>query len=91
ILWEQKMNTVTYSEARQNLAKTMQEVVENHEPVLITRAKNEDCVLISLAHYRSLEETAYLLRSPANAAHLQRSIEQLRQNRGTEQELIECD
>ena len=42
------MNTVTYSEARQNLAKTMQEVVENHEPVLITRAKNEDCVLISL-------------------------------------------
>ena len=85
------MYTLTYSEARKNLAKTMQEVVQNHEPVLITRAKNEDCVLMSLSHYRSLEETAYLLRSPANAKRLQRSIEQLRQNGGKERELIECD
>lgn len=85
------MNTITYSEARQNLAQTMQTVVQNHEPVLITRAKNEDCVLISLEHYRSLEETAYLLRSPVNAKRLQRSIEQLRQNDGKERELIECD
>ena len=46
---------------------------------------------MSLSHYRSLEETAYLLRSPANAKRLQRSIEQLRQNGGKERELIECD
>lgn len=85
------MHTVTYSEVRQNLAQTMQEVVHNHEPVLITRAKNESCVLISLAHYRSLEETAYLLRSPANAARLQRSIEQLKQGKGVERELAQCD
>lgn len=85
------MHTVTYSEVRQNLAQTMQEVVQNHEPVLITRAKNESCVLISLAHYRSLEETAYLLRSPANAARLQRSIEQLKQGKGVERELAQCD
>ena len=85
------MQTVTYSEVRQNLAQTMQNVVQNHEPVLITRAKNESCVLISLEHYRSLEETAYLLRSPVNAARLQRSIEQLKQGKGTEKALTPCD
>lgn len=85
------MHTMTYSEARQNLAQTMHEVVQNHEPVLITRTKEEACVLISLSHYRSLEETAYLLRSPANAKRLLNSVEQLRQNNGKERELIECD
>lgn len=83
------MQAMTYSDARQNLAQTMKNVVENHEPVLITRNKNEDCVLISLSHYRSLEETAYLLRSPANAKHLQRSVEQLRSGNGKVQELHE--
>ena len=83
------MQAKTYSEVRQNLASTMKDVVENHEPVLITRNKNEDCVLISLSHYRSLEETAYLLRSPANASRLQRSVEQLRSGNGQAQELSE--
>lgn len=83
------MHTLSYSEVRQNLAKTMQEVVENHEPVLITRAKNEDCVLMSLAHYRSLEETAYLLRSPVNAQRLNQAIQQLKNGNGTERELSE--
>lgn len=83
------MHTLSYSEARQNLAKTMQEVVQNHEPVLITRTKNEDCVLMSLAHYRSLEETAYLLRSPVNAQRLNQAIQQLKNGNGSEQELSE--
>ncbi|QMT30416.1 YoeB-YefM toxin-antitoxin system antitoxin YefM [Alysiella filiformis] len=84
------MHTLSYSEARQNLAKTMQEVVQNHEPVLITRTKNnEDCVLMSLAHYRSLEETAYLLRSPVNAQRLNQAIQQLKNGNGMERELSE--
>lgn len=83
------MQAISYSQARQTLAKTMTSVVENYEPVLITRTTGENCVLISLAHYRSLEETAYLLRSPANAQRLLSAIEQLHQNEGQERELIE--
>lgn len=83
------MQTLTYSQARQSLAATMTEVVDNHEPILITRNKGENCVLMSLSQYRSLEETAYLLRSPANAQRLIASIEQLRQNQGQMRELIE--
>ena len=83
------MQAISYSQARQILTKTMTAVVENYEPVLITRTTGEDCVLISQAHYRSLEETAYLLRSPANAQRLLSAIEQLCQNEGQERELIE--
>ena len=46
------MQAISYSQARQILTKTMTAVVENYEPVLITRTTGEDCVLISLAHYR---------------------------------------
>ncbi|QIW15932.1 prevent-host-death family protein [Pasteurellaceae bacterium RH1A] len=83
------MQTITYSEARQNLAQTMANVVKNVEPMLITRTKGENCVLMSYEQFRSLEETAYLLRSPANAKRLMASIEQLRENQGLERELIE--
>ncbi|WP_273393531.1 YoeB-YefM toxin-antitoxin system antitoxin YefM [Actinobacillus porcinus] len=83
------MQAVTYSQARQSLASTMVAAVDNHEPILITRNKGEDCVLMSLSHFRSLEETAYLLRSPANAQKLFLSIEQLRQGKGTSRELAE--
>lgn len=83
------MQAMTYTELRQNLAKTLKTVIENHEPILIARNKEEDCVLISLSHYQSLEETAYLLRSPANATRLLHSIEQLRNHQGQERALEE--
>ena len=46
-------------------------------------------VMLSLEDYQSMEETAYLLRSPANARHLLESIAELEAGKGTEQELIE--
>ncbi|WP_339058391.1 YoeB-YefM toxin-antitoxin system antitoxin YefM [Candidatus Regiella endosymbiont of Tuberolachnus salignus] len=76
------MRTISYSEARQNLSATMVKVVEDQVPILITRQKGKSCVLMSLEEYESLEETAYLLRSPANAKRLMHSIEELRSGKG---------
>ena len=61
------MSTISYSSARENLAATMDQVCDNHEPVVITRQKQRSVVILSLEDYKALEETSYLLRSPANA------------------------
>lgn len=81
------MQVITYSEARQNLASTMTKVVENIEPIIITRSRGESCVLMSLAEFEALQETAYLLRNPANAEKLTKSIAQLRAGKGKKREL----
>ncbi|WP_386693744.1 YoeB-YefM toxin-antitoxin system antitoxin YefM [Lonepinella sp. MS14435] len=81
------MQTITYSEARQNLASLMARTVNNVETITITRTKGESCVLMSLAEFEALTETAYLLRSPANARHLLASIEELRNGKVVEREL----
>ncbi len=71
------MKTVNYSEARQNLTSVMNDAIDDRIPVLITRQNGIPCVLLSLDEYQSLEETAHLLRSPANARHLLDSIDEL--------------
>ncbi len=83
------MRTISYSEARQNLSATMLKTVEDRAPILITRQNGEACVLMSLEEYNSLEETAYLLRSPANAKRLMNSIESLRNGNVIEKEIDE--
>jgi antitoxin YefM len=70
------MDAVTYSAARANLAKTMDKVVDNHTPIVITRKTGRNVVIISLEDYESMEETNYLLRSPKNAKRLLDSIQQ---------------
>lgn len=82
------MKAITYTAARQNLAKTMEAVCRDHSPVIITRKTNESVVIMSLEDYNSLEETAYLLRSPKNTRRLIESIAQLDAGKGTERELI---
>lgn len=83
------MKAITYTTARQNLAKTMEEVCKDHTPVIVTRKKNESVVIISLEDYEALEETAYLLRSPRNTKRLIEAIVQLEDGKGTERELVE--
>lgn len=82
------MRTISYSEARQNLSATMMKAVEDHAPILITRQNGEACVLMSLEEYNSLEETAYLLRSPANARRLMDSIDSLNQAKERKRTLL---
>ncbi|MHB1421465.1 MAG: type II toxin-antitoxin system Phd/YefM family antitoxin [Bacillota bacterium] len=80
------MNTITYTAARSNLAQTMKDVCADHEPVIITR-KDEAVVMLSLEDYKSLEETAYLLRSPKSAKRLLESVAELEGGKGKEREL----
>ena len=83
------MDSISYTAARANLAKTMDRVCEGHEPVIITRSGESSVVMLSLEDFNSLEETAYLLRSPRNAKRLLEAIAELEQGRGTERELAE--
>lgn len=68
---------ITASEARRNLFPLIEQVNEDRTPIEIT-SKRGDAVLIGIDDYRALEETAYLLRSPANVRRLLESLEQAR-------------
>ncbi len=83
------MKAISYSAARENLASTMDQVCNDRDPVIITRKRSQSVVMISLEDYEALEETAYLLRAPANARRLLEAIRSLEEGAGTERELIE--
>ncbi|PXA03660.1 type II toxin-antitoxin system prevent-host-death family antitoxin [Coraliomargarita sinensis] len=83
------MNAMTYSSARENLAKTITDVCRNHDPVIITKKGVESVVMMSLEDYESMKETTYLLRSPKNARRLLESIQQLEEGKGREKDLLE--
>lgn len=83
------MTVITYSELRNNLKKMMDKACNDHETVIVNRKNHADVVMLSLADYESLQETAYLLRSPANAKRILESVESFRNGEGTERDLIE--
>ncbi|GAB3857994.1 YoeB-YefM toxin-antitoxin system antitoxin YefM [Nocardioides maradonensis] len=83
------MKTLSYSESRARYAEVLDSVVNDREEVVITRAGREPAVIVSLDDYESLKETAYLLRSPANARRLLASIDELEAGKGTARELLE--
>jgi antitoxin YefM len=83
------MDAISYTSARANLASTMEQVCNDHAPVIITRKSEAPVVMMSLEDYQAMEETTYLLRSPANARNLLESIAELEVGKGTEYALIE--
>lgn len=85
------MQTMSYTESRARYAEVLDRVVDDREEMVITRAGHEPVVIVSLADYESLRETAYLMRSPANARRLLDAMEQLEAGRGTPRELVEAD
>ena len=82
------MDALTYSTARENLAATIKRVVDDRTPILITKKRDAAVVMISLEEYQALEETAHLLRSPANARRLLDSIDALEAGKGTRRKLV---
>ena len=81
------MKSITYTAARENLASTINRVCEDQAPVVITKNRDQAVVMLSLAEYESLQETAYLLRSPANARRLLESIASLERGKGVKRKL----
>ncbi len=85
------MKAITYTAARENLAQTIERVCEDHDPVIITKRRDQAVVLMSLEDYQSLEETSYLQRSPRNAKRLREAVEQLRTGKGSARELPDLE
>jgi len=83
------MDAISYTAVRANLSKTMEKVCNDHAPIIITRKRESPVVMLSLEDYQAMEETTYLLRSPANARNLLESIAVLEEGKGFEKELIE--
>jgi len=82
------MRIVSFTEARNGLKSVLNRVVNDADCTVITRRDSEDAVVMSLDYYNSLMETVYLLRSPANAEHLSKSIEQFEQGRAQARPLL---
>jgi antitoxin YefM len=76
------MKAITYTAARENLASTMDAVCRDRSPLIITRNRDQSVVMLSLEDYEGLQETAHLLRSPANARRLLESIRDLEKGKG---------
>lgn len=85
------MKIITFTEARNSLKAVLDGVVNDADTTVITRRDSENAVVMSLDYYNSLMETVHLLRSPANADHLNKSIAQYRSGKATERELIDAD
>lgn len=85
------MKTMSYTESRARYAEVLDSVVNDREEVVITRAGHEPVVIVSLADFESMRETAYLMRSPANARRLLDSMERLEAGHGEPHDLIDAD
>jgi antitoxin YefM len=83
------MNAITYTEARETLAETIRRVCQDHDPIIITRKREDSVVMIALDDFESLTETAYLLRSPRNTRRLLDSLKELEEGKGIERALAE--
>jgi antitoxin YefM len=83
------MDTLSISDTRANLKAVMDRVVADKVPIAIARQRGEGVVMISASEWASIEETLYLLQSPANAKRLLEAVRGLEAGEGEEHALIE--
>jgi antitoxin YefM len=82
------MKVVNFSEARNHLKSVLDQVVDDADYTVITRRDADDAVVMSLVQFNGLMETVHLLKSPANVAHLSKSIQQYRAGKTDERGLL---
>lgn len=82
------MKIVTYSEARSALKAVLDRVHEDADVTVISRRDGANAVVMSLDHYESIMETMHLLSTPANAAHLAKSIAQRKAGKARRRERV---
>ncbi|WP_136068081.1 type II toxin-antitoxin system Phd/YefM family antitoxin [Modicisalibacter radicis] len=85
------MRIISFTEARNSLKAVLDNVVNDADTTVITRRDAENAVVMSLDYYNGLMETVHLLRSPANAEHLNKSIAQYKAGKVAERELMDGD
>ncbi|WP_216653596.1 type II toxin-antitoxin system Phd/YefM family antitoxin [Nocardioides sp. zg-DK7169] len=85
------VKTLSYTESRARYAQVLDDVVNDREEVVITRAGHPSVVIVSLEDFESLRETAYLMRSPANARRLLDAMERLEADAGESHDLLDAD
>jgi antitoxin YefM len=81
------MNAVPALQAAKNLDALIDQIIEDAEPAILLNDKGSKAVLMSLDEFNSWQETLYLLSNPANAEHLHRSLQEVREGKGIELEL----
>ncbi len=84
------MRTISFSEARNRLKQVIDKVVDDADVAVITRRDAPDAVVMSLETFNSWQETVHLLKTPANAKHLARSIAQLRAGKLKRRKLVDA-
>ena len=84
------MRTISFSEARNHLKQVIDQAVDDADITVITRRDAPDAVVMSLDTFTSWQETVHLLKTPANAAHLAKSIKQLRAGKTKPNDLIDA-
>ncbi len=82
------MKIITYSEARSSFKSVLDQVNEDADVTIISRRDGADAVVMSLDHYQSIMETMHLLSTPANVAHLAKSIAQHKAGKAARRELV---
>lgn len=82
------MKVINFSDVRNNFKKVIDDVVKDADYTIITRRNSEDAIVMSLDTFNSIMETVHLLKSPANARHLSKSIKQYKQGKVSSRELI---
>ena len=84
------MRTISFSDARNRLNQVIDQTVEDADVTVITRRDAPDAVVMSLETFNSWQETVHLLKTPANAAHLAKSIRQLRAGKAKPRDLVDA-
>ena len=84
------MRIISFSEARNNLKQVIDQVVDDADVAVISRRDSPDAMVMSLETFNSWMETVHLLKTPANAAHLDKSIQQLRKGKTRMRALFEA-
>ncbi len=84
------MRVINFSDARNRLKSVLDQVVDDIDYTVISRRDADDAVVMSLEHFNGLMETVHLLKSPANAAHLAKSIKQYRTGKTERHEMVDA-
>lgn len=83
------MEITTYSNFRKNLKGFMDMVFKSRVPLFVTRSKGDDVVVLSKTDYESMQETIHLLSSPKNAERIAIALEEYKQGKGEQKELLD--